>query len=69
MDGNEVNLVNLHVEQVRPPERTEVSLPQEQEDQGMLRPDVTTVVEGPLAAPEISFIQPDFRGGVLISTS
>jgi len=40
MDGNAVDLVNLHVEQVRPPERTEVSLPQVQEDHGMLKPDV-----------------------------
>jgi transposase len=40
MDKNEVDLVNLHVGQVRPPERTEVPLPHVQEDQGMLKPDV-----------------------------
>jgi transposase len=40
MDKNAVDLVNLHVEQVRPPERTEVSLPHVQEDHGMLKPDV-----------------------------
>jgi transposase len=40
MDRNAVDLVNLHVEQVRPPERTEVSLPHVQEDHGMLKPDV-----------------------------
>jgi transposase len=40
MDKNEVDLVNLHLEQVRPPERIEVPLPQAQEDPGMLKSDV-----------------------------
>mgnify|MGYP000870082506 FL=1 len=40
MDKNQVDLVNLHVGQVRPPERIEVSLPRMQEDHGMLKPDV-----------------------------
>ena len=40
MDKNAVDLVNLHVEQVRPPERTAVSLPHVQEDHGMLKSDV-----------------------------
>src|SRR6185437_12460739 len=40
MDSDQVDLVNLHGEQVRPPERIGLSLPQEQENQGMLKPDV-----------------------------
>jgi transposase len=40
MDKNAVDLVNLHVGQVRPPERIEVPLPRVQEDHGMLKPDV-----------------------------
>jgi transposase len=40
MDKDEVDLVNLHVGQVRPPERIEVPLPYGQEDHGMLKPDV-----------------------------
>src|SRR3954470_643357 len=40
MDKNAVDLVNLHVGQVRPPERIEVLLPRVQEDHGMLKPDV-----------------------------
>jgi transposase len=40
MDKNEVNLVNLHVGQVRPSERIEGPLPHVQEDHGMLKPDV-----------------------------
>jgi transposase len=40
MDKDEVDLVNLHVVQVRPPERIEVPLPLGQEDHGMLKPDV-----------------------------
>ena len=40
MDRNQVDLVNLHVEQVRPPERIGFSLPQAQEDRRMLKPDV-----------------------------
>jgi transposase len=38
MDKNEVDLVNLHVGQVRPPERTEGPLPHGQEDRRMLNP-------------------------------
>jgi transposase len=40
MDKDEVDLVNLHPRQVRPPERIEVPLPSGQEDHGMLKPDV-----------------------------
>jgi transposase len=40
MDKDEVDLVNLHVGQVRLPERIEVPLPHGQEDHGMLKPDV-----------------------------
>jgi transposase len=40
MDKFEVDLVNLHVGQVRPLERIEVPLPQVQGEHGMLKPDV-----------------------------
>jgi transposase len=40
MDKSEVDLVNLPIAQVRPPERTEVPLPHVQGDHGMLKPDV-----------------------------
>ena len=40
MDKFEVDLVNLHLGQVRPPERIEVPLPQVQEDHRMLKSDV-----------------------------
>lgn len=40
MDKDEVDLVNLHVGQVRPPGRIEVPLPLGQEDHGMLKPEV-----------------------------
>jgi transposase len=40
MDRSQVDLVDLHAEQARPPERTGFSLPQEQEDRRMLKPEV-----------------------------
>ena len=40
MDKSEVDLVNLHIGQVKPPERTEVPLPHGQGNHAMLKPDV-----------------------------
>ena len=44
MDNSEVFLVNLHPEQVRPPDVTEVRLPDPQEDHRMLKPAVVDLI-------------------------
>src|ERR1700730_1088757 len=44
MDNSGVNLVNLPSMQVRPESTTEVSLPNPQEDHGMLKPEVVDLI-------------------------
>jgi transposase len=44
MDNSEVFLVNLHLEQVRPPDVREVRLPDPQEDHRMIKPDVVDLI-------------------------
>jgi transposase len=44
MDNSEALLVNLHPEQVRPPDVTEVGLPDPQEDHRMLKPAVVDLI-------------------------